>query len=55
MARESRGENDESEQVTLKYLFTFSKEYLAHDLSKCIEFKQDHILKSKFLERKTNF
>jgi len=42
MARESSKENDESEEVTSKYLFTFSKEHLAQGLLNCAKFEQDH-------------
>jgi len=38
MTRESLGGNDESEDVTLQYLLTFSKEYLTRGLLNCIEF-----------------
>ena len=46
MGGENSEDNDESKEVALEYLLTFSKDYLAQGLLKCVKFKQDTFLKS---------
>ena len=51
MVRESSQESDESEEITLAYLLTFTKEYLAQGLLKYVKFEQYNISKIKALRK----
>jgi len=46
MGSENSEYNDESEEVALEYLLTYSKDYLAQGLLKYVKFKQDKFLNS---------
>ena len=54
MAKDNKGESDESVEVTMECLLTFTKEYLAHGLLKYFQYEQDHISKIKALKKKTS-
>ena len=55
MGRADIRESDESEQVTLEYLLTFTKVYLVQVLLKCVKYEQDHIFEIKALRKDYKF
>ena len=55
MARDNTWENDEFEEVTLEYLLTFTREYLAKGLLKCVKYMQDDITATKALKKETSY
>ena len=55
MAKESLRENDESKEITLKYVLTLAKKYFAQGLLNVLNLKKIIFPKSKLLEMKTKF
>ena len=44
-------ENENSKEVTIKHLLTFTKEYLVQGLSNCVRYEQEHLSKIKSLRK----
>jgi len=55
MGRENTRKSDECEEVTLKYLPTFTKEYLVYSLLKHVNYKQHYITAVKALTKENKF
>jgi len=52
MARGNLKAGEESKEVNLEYLLTFTKDYLGRGLLKCVKYGKNMYMKSKPLERK---